>query len=478
MTQIDAPITSSAMHLYGAAGRLLSCRDPEILIEGRAGTGKTVATAKKLVDACWFYPGSRHMLCRQTRESMTDTTLVTLESVIGEAHPEVQRVSREQRHSYRLWGSEIVLAGLDTPSKEFGSAFGLIVVEEAIEIALDAWELFGRAARDPKLRRRHDRVVRFPYHQRIAVTNPGACGHWLNRRAHPCKDDVRTVESYADLVRCHAYGRDQTPQRMRRLVSVHHDNPRMFDTRAWAWTDEGRKYLDELDSMSGARRKRMRYGLWAAAEGAVFPEFDESKHVIPPFDIPRDWPVRVAKDPGRDHPDATIFCATAPNGRRYYFLESVVRQTTVAQDAATLTKLCEPFNVVKKLGDPHYMFSLTKMSDTGRTIAEQMRDYGHVFIPAPAARNHTEIAQQCDIIRTGLTTIGTDGQPMIQVFSSCPKLINGFQSWGYVRNTKGEMTGGEDKFEDVGDDEMDCIRMIEASGPGFSPMTCEVYPGE
>lgn len=456
------------IRLRGAAGYLLQCRDEEVLLEGRTGTGKSIGGCYKALWCAQSYTGSRILLARETRRSMTDSILVTLESMIGKTHPEVTRCNRDQRHSYRLWGSEIVCAGMDEPSKVYGTGWDLIYLNEAIESSLDAWELFGRGARDPEYRRGGSKRA-MPYQQRIADLNPGWPNFWANRRATDCSDKLRKVETLEDYQALQAYNSGPQNGKMRRLVSVHQDNPTWFDFKTWSWWPEGNKQRQIiLNSMSGPRLKRMFYGMWVTAEGSVFPEFDADQHVIAPFAIPSDWPCIVAKDPGRDHPDATILAAVAPTGRLYLVTESVVRQTTTEQDAKALNELCKPFNVVKKLGDPHYMFSNTKMSDTGRTIAQQMRDFGHVFEPAPAARNQAEIAQQVEMIRTLLATRGADGEPMLQVFRGCAKTINGFQSWGYVRNTKGEMSGGEDKFEDIGDDEMDCVRMIVASRPQFA----------
>ena len=248
------------MKLNGASGYLLMedaaknsvCTDEELLLCGPAGTSKTCAACAWLVYACQKYPGSQHLLCRERRSSMTDTTLVTLESVIGSANPEVTRTAREQRHSYRLWGSEIVCAGLDEPSKAFGSAWGRIVFEEAIEGSLETWELFGRAARDPKYRRAGEAAGTCP-HQRLAVTNPGDPGHWLNRRATR-EPPSTSVITYDDWERLYAYSTGPQDGKMRRLLSVHQDNPIFFDVATWTWTEKGKKYLESLAMMSGFRR--------------------------------------------------------------------------------------------------------------------------------------------------------------------------------------------------------------------------------
>jgi hypothetical protein len=214
-------------------------------------------------------------------------------------------------------------------------------------------------------------------------------------------------------------------------------------------------------------RRRWLDGDWVAAEGAVFPQFDDEKHVCDPFPIPKAWPCWLSKDPGRDHPDATVVLAIAPTGHLFVVAESCVKGSTTEMDAKTLDHLCAAFTVTRKLGDPHMMFSETKFSESGRTIAQQLAGFGHAFVPAPAARNQAEIAQQVEMIRTALVRVESDGCPTLQVFRGCQNVIRGFQTWSYARNAKGQMTGGDDKFEDVADDEMDCVRMLIAARPTF-----------
>lgn len=259
------------MILRGASGWLLNeCRDEEVLLCGPAGTSKTVAACAWLINACIRWPGSRHLLCRAERSAMTNTTLVTLESVIGVNHPEVLRVAREQRHSYRIFGSEIVCGGLDETTKLFGSAFARIVVEEAIEIGLETWELFGRAARDPRYQAAGSTAKSAP-HQRLAVTNPGNPDHWLNRRATR-EPPFLQCATYAQWLALYEYSTGPQDGKMRRLLSVHQDNPTFFDTETWSWTPAGERYLNSLRAMSGYRKARMLEGRWVTGVGD--PVFD------------------------------------------------------------------------------------------------------------------------------------------------------------------------------------------------------------
>lgn len=450
----DAPVIDLGYAPRGAAAALWRTYSPEVLMEGPAGTGKTRAILTRVAWLCEEYPGVRALICRQTRVSCTESILVTLErDVFPPGFPGLGDVTRAGRHEYTFPnGSTLVVGGLDRPERLYSTEWDVVYVAEATEITEDAWEKFARAMRNKAipmgvgggpLQEGEDRATEPDgspsfWTQRIADCNPGAPSHWLNQR-------------------CIA-------GRMRRLLSRHTDNPSLTGA-----------FLDGLASLTGHRRARLYEGRWVSAEGSVYPEFDDARHVVDPFPIPREWPCILAEDPGYDHPTAIVVAATAPNGRLYVCAEISRRQATIEQDASDIRgKLMPAFNIRKLVGDPHYMFSRTKFAN-GRTIAMQMADFGLHFSPAPAAGNQSEIAQQVEQVRTLLTSVASDGAPMLQVFRSCPAVIRGFQTWSYVRNSRGEQPGGEDRFEDVGDDEMDAVRMIVSSRPTFRPESVRVF---
>lgn len=53
-------------------------------------------------------------------------------------------------------------------------------------------------------------------------------------------------------------------------------------------------------------------GLFERPEGLVFDVFDESRHVVAPFEIPFNWPRYAGQDFGLKHPTGTIFGALDP----------------------------------------------------------------------------------------------------------------------------------------------------------------------
>ncbi len=226
-----APGISQAMELRGAAADLFRLKSREILIEGPAGTGKTTAVCLRALQLAERFPGSRVLLVRKTRASMTQSVLVTLEGFPFER----SAVSREHRASYRLaGGSEIVIAGLDNPDRIMSSQYDLICAYESTELNVDDWEKLVTRLRNDVM----------PWQQAIADCNPSAPSHWLNQRA--------------------AAGT------MRRLRSSHRDNPALW--RDGSWTPMGAEYIRRLEGLTGVRRQRLLEGLWAAAEGLVYPE--------------------------------------------------------------------------------------------------------------------------------------------------------------------------------------------------------------
>lgn len=454
-----------AVRLRGASGTLYKCEDEEVLIVGPAGSSKTIGAMKKLIDACYRHPGSHHLLCRQTRKSLTDSTLVTFESILGKTLPEVTRVARQQRHSYNIHGSEIVCAGLDEPSKAFGSAWGLVVVEEAFEVSLDAWELFLRSMRDPELRKASEGDS-FPYHQLIAVTNPDAAGHWLNKRASEPPKGIQKVETYDDLARLHAWNNGPQPGFMRRLLAVHQDNPAMFDTKAWRWTEKGEKYLLRLSRMGGHRRARMLEGRWCAAEGSVFgADFDESRNVCKPFKIPADWPIFCYLDPGYDHACGCFWVAVSPTGRRFVVAELYLTETRVAGIAQRIRVIESDKNLhpVRRYMDPMASWSKTAIND-GVALVDRYQEEGFNFQKWPRLQGQEKDAG-VDEVRDSLHS------EQLIIFDTCVSMIMELQSWSYKRNTHGERPPGDDQYQDKFNDLLDGLIASEVMGHQYTPLT-------
>lgn len=302
----QATLTRPVRHVFkphGAAKTLFECRDPEVLLSGPAGTGKSRACLEKLHILALMYPGMRGLIVRKTAVSLTSTALVTWnEHVVAEgiSHGLLEWYggSQQEPAQYRYSnGSRITVGGMDKSTRIMSSEYDVIYVQEAIELTLDDWEAL-------TTRLRHGRM---PYQQIISDTNPDRPTHWLRRRA---------VDGATNM-----------------LESRHEDNPVYFDANG-NLTEAGEAYLSKLDSLTGVRKDRLRWGKWVAAEGIIYEEYDASVHLIDRFDIPREWSRYWTVDFGFTNPNVIQRWAEDPDGRLYLYAEQYYTKKTVDQHAA------------------------------------------------------------------------------------------------------------------------------------------------
>lgn len=288
----------------GAALALLYDQSPELLIEGPAGTGKTLGVLTKLLICCEKYPGIRVLIVRKTRESCTESILVEWETSCLPAGCYLidgPDRARRQRYTFRN-GSEIIIGGMDKSSKVMSTQYDIIFAEEATELTADDWD-------DLSSRNRN---FAMPYQQMIANCNPGPPPHWLNQRAN------------VGL--------------MARHLSRHQDNPKYHD--GGDWTDQGRTYvMGTLARLTGVRRARLYEGKWAAAEGIVYDHWDASIHLVDRFTIPAEWRRFRVVDFGYTNPFVCQWWAIDGDGRLYRYRELYRTQTLVSDHAAEIIRL-------------------------------------------------------------------------------------------------------------------------------------------
>lgn len=301
----------SARRHYKAHGNLLAAwkyRDDELLISGPAGTGKSRWCLEKLHASCLKWPGSRWLVARKTRESLTEAALVTFESkVLPPDSPLLDGPSRRLRQLYRYPnGSEIIVGGLDKPSKIMSTEFDGAYVQEAIELHERDWESITTRLRNGVM----------PFQQLLADTNPDQPYHWLKVRCD--RGDCRLVESR------------------------HEDNPVLWDHARGEWTEAGVRYIAKLERLTGARKDRLRHGRWVQAEGVVYPEWDRAIHLIDPFEIPSSWPRIRSIDFGYTNPFVCQWWAIDHDGRMYLYREIYMTHRTVRTHARRILELSGP----------------------------------------------------------------------------------------------------------------------------------------
>lgn len=276
----------------------------ELVLSGPAGTGKSVACLHKVHQMAMRHPGSRWLIVRKTRASLTESGLVTYERhILGEDNPICAGVQRENRHSYKYDnGSEVVVGGIDKPTRLFSTEYDGIYVQECNELSVGEWESLLRPLRNGKA----------PYQQLLGDCNPDAPGHWLYKRAN---------EAHACTM----------------WHTLHEHNPRMHD--GTQWTDFGRKYIAILDRLTGVRKERLRWGRWVSAEGVVYDGWNPAIHLIDRFNIPASWPRYRAIDFGFGNPFVCLWLAVDPDGRIYVYREIYRTKRLVEDHAANIKSL-------------------------------------------------------------------------------------------------------------------------------------------
>jgi phage terminase large subunit len=284
------------------AAALFDCRAPEVLLSGPAGTGKSRACLEKLHLMALINPGLRGLIVRKTAVSLGSTGLVTFREHVAKESIAAGDVvwyggSPQEAAAYRYTnGSTLVVGGMDKATKIMSSEYDIVYVQEAIELTEDDWEAITTRLRNGKV----------SFQQLMGDTNPSVPTHWLKARA----DRGDTV-----LLDCR-----------------HEDNPVLFDEDG-TLTHIGIDYIGKLDKLTGVRHARLRRGLWVAAEGLIYDEYDPAVHLLDRFDIPDEWPRWWSVDFGYTNPQVIQWWAEDPDGRLYLYREIYRTRRTVDQHA-------------------------------------------------------------------------------------------------------------------------------------------------
>lgn len=270
---------------YGVQRALFTARDPEVVLSGPAGTGKSRGCLEKLHLLAMKYDRMRGLICRKTRASLTQSALVTFDEKVRPQDDGAVFHHQDQEYRYPN-GSVIVIGGLDKPSKVMSTEFDVIYPQEATELTENDWESLSTRLRNGVM----------PYQQLMGDCNPDAPTHWLKRRAES--------------------------GRLRMLESRHEDNPTVTP-----------EYLAKLDALTGVRYKRLRLGMWAAAEGVIYEGWDRAVHLIDRFDVLPLWPRYWAIDFGYTNPFVWQEWTADPDGR-LYLMREIYRTGRLVEDFA------------------------------------------------------------------------------------------------------------------------------------------------
>lgn len=289
---VEAPtFRGAALELQSVPGQAF-----EVIISGPAETGKTFAACYLIDQLLRKYPGSQGVLARKIRDTLVPTVLQTYKKVAGRLGGVTPFGGQKPEWYDYDNGSRLWLAGLDKPSNALSSERDFIYVNQCEDLQLADWETLSTRATG--------RAGNAPLSLLLGDCNPMGKTHWIVN-----KKSIKLLRSF------------------------HRDNPTLFDDSG-AITEQGEKTLAILSNLSEPRRSRLFMGLWASAEGQVYTEYDDTKHLIDRFDIPLDWPRIRVIDFGFKNAFVCAWYAYDKARNRLYWYREIYQTGVLVEDHA------------------------------------------------------------------------------------------------------------------------------------------------
>lgn len=384
----------------------LAAPEKEVLYGGAAGGGKSFAM---LVDLLRYASNGNHraLLLRRTLAELTEL-IDQSRKLYPKAFPGA--VFRESKNTWSFpSGATALFSYVDKDNdvtRYQGQSFTWIGVDELGQYPTPyVWNYLRSRLRttDPEIQ---------TYMR--ASANPGGVGGWWLKKmfvdpAVPNDPFWATDIDSGNILRYgpnHPINADKPLYQRRFIPARLTDNPFLM---------ESGEYEAMLLSLPEVERRRLLEGDWDVADGAAFSEFDRSKHVVDPFEVPYNWPRLRAADYGYSSPSCVLWGAVDWDGNIWIYRELYDKGYTGETLARIVNALEEH--------DPLMQISVLdgacwSKHGTGPSIAETMIRNGTRWIPADKNR----IPGKIELHRRLAVDERTD-EPKLKIFSTCTNLI-------------------------------------------------------
>ena len=361
----------------------IDTKESEVLFGGAAGGGKSYG---QVADALLFalkYPKSKQLILRRTFAEL-DKSLIRLALSL---YPKEIYSFNQSSHTGKFVNGSII---------DFGYCAGELDVYQYQSAEYDVI--------------RFDELTHFTESQYIylisrvrgandypkqvkSTTNPGGIGHgWVKARF---VDPSPAGEPFI--------GEDG----LRRIFipSLLSDNK---------FLEEGDpEYRKRLLALPERERRALLYGDWNIFEGQYFTEFDPTRHVIAPFEIPVSWRKYRTIDYGLDRL-ACLWIAISPDGNAYVYREFCKSNLTISSAAAEiLARTPQNEEIYATLAPPDLW---NRSQESGRSKAILFSEYGLNF-------TKTGNDRECGWLAVKEMLLGGEGRMSIYFFSTCQEII-------------------------------------------------------
>ncbi len=173
-----------------------------------------------------------------------------------------------------------------------------------------------------------------------------------------------------------------------------------------------------------------RYGKFCTREGLVYPEFEESVHVIDPFPVPKEWQDNISIDPGLKNPLSAHWYAVDYDGNVYVVAEHYAAGMDVDEHARALFAISEKIGWkrdgkgrLSALIDPA---AGQRTLASAKSVSELFYERGILVDPRVEKDVFSGVAQVKSYLKRG------NGMPDLYIFSNCVNMIREFKGyfWG------------------------------------------------
>jgi hypothetical protein len=219
-------------------------------------------------------------------------------------------------------------------------------------------------------------------------------------------------------------------------------------------------YRDNLESIQDeARRRAWLYGDWHVFQGQFFTEWDEKRHMVEYFDIPKDWRRVVGIDEGHstEHPTVAYWAAQNPETLDVVVYREYESSDVTEKFVLDIKSLSADEDIHAYYGDPS-MFASKTQRVTDRSTARMFLDEG-IYIQG-ADNNRINGWRN---LKSWLHCDTFSQKPKLTFFKSTVQFLP--KHLPALRFT--EIGNTEDCNTKMRDDEADALRYLMLSGFGY-----------
>lgn len=403
----------------------------EILYGGAAGGGKSFLMRAAAILWCCAITGLQVYIFRRISDDLVKNHMegpkgfrALLAAMVADGWATIVE------DEIRFWnGAKIYLCHCKDAKDVYkyqGAEIHVLIIDELTHFTEQMYRFLRNRVRMVGITLPAEYVGKFP--RILCGSNPGNIGHQFVKMGF--------IDSVGDSMVIRQMPATEGGMRRQYIPAKLNDNPSMAED------DPG--YEDRLSGLgSVALVAAMRDGDWDVVEGAFFDNWSSARHVIRPFEIPKEWPRIRAGDWGSAKPFSFGWYAlvtdtyqvpdgpTLPRGCMVKYREWYgIKEANGSFEANTGLKMTAEdvgrgivFRDGKEEIDDAVLDPATFAENGGKSIAERMQDEGAWFREADNTRVAGKGALSgWDQMRARLNGDG-DGNPMLVFFSTCTHSI-------------------------------------------------------